>query len=105
MPPESPDDWREPPRRSTWWKGRGTERSPRAVALGHIAIGAVGLMSFAPFYDSDVQTRGWEWLPYASLVIWVGFVVVGAYGLVKSFPSVADHWPRQDQRGPQRSPY
>jgi hypothetical protein len=85
MPRESADDRREPPRRSTWWVGRGTEKPTRSVSLGHIAIGAFGLMSFAPFYDPDVQTRGWAWLPYLSLVIWAGFIGVGAYGLVKSF--------------------
>ena len=85
MSPSRPDDDRESPRRSTWWVGRGTENRTRSEALGLIAIGAIGLMSFTPFYDSNAQTRGWDWLTYLSLAIWVGFIGLGAYRLMGSF--------------------
>jgi hypothetical protein len=82
MSPRSSEESRDRARRSTWWVGRGSDNRSRSGAVGLIAIGAVGLMSFAPFYDSNAQIRGWDWLP---LAIWMGFVGIGAYRLIGSF--------------------
>lgn len=57
----------------------------RSEAIGLIAIGALGLMSYKPFYDPDAQTRGWDWLPYVVLAVFAGSIAVGVYRLVKSF--------------------
>lgn len=76
----------ELPRRSTWWVGRGrADRGRRAAPIGQIAIGLAGLMSFRPFFEPDVETRGWDWLPYVSVGISGVFIVLGVFGLASSF--------------------
>lgn len=85
MSPDRSSGSREPIRRSTGWVGRGSRESGWPRALGLIAIGALGIGSFTPFYEPDAERRGWDWLPYLGLAIWLGFLAVGTFRLVRSF--------------------
>ena len=85
MSPEPTEELRGKPRRSTWWVGRYRENKTRSDAFGLISIGLLGLFSYKPFYEPDVETRGWDWLPYLALTLWVGMLLVGLFKLVKSF--------------------
>jgi hypothetical protein len=80
-----PDNSAQSLRQTTWWVGRARENRKRAAAIGNIAIGSIGLISFRPFFEPDVHTRGWDWLPYVSAAISGAFILVGLFGLARSF--------------------